>query len=242
MPANRTNLVKELKTAADPARAVSSAGFFKTGKDEYGAGDVFLGISTPVLRKVALRYRELTFADIEKLLQSKIHEHRSVAVEILVAQYKSGDEDSRSEIVAFYLRNTACFNNWDLVDGSAPYILGEHLRTNPRGILRKLARSKSLWERRIAMVATLRLVRNGDLEDALRIAEMLLDDQHDLIHKAVGWVLREVGRQDRLRLLAFLETHYDRLPRTALRYAIERFSLEHRKKMLRGEFSGIAAR
>jgi 3-methyladenine DNA glycosylase AlkD len=233
----RSNLERELKAAGDPNRAGGAAAFFKTGKGDYGEGDVFLGISTPVLRKTALRYRGLSFEDIERLLQSKIHEHRSAAVEILVAQYKLGDEEQRSEIVGFYLRNTACFDNWDLVDGSAPYILGEHLRAHPRAILRRLARSKSLWERRIAMVATLRLVRNGELDDALVVAKLLLDDDHDLIHKAVGWVLREVGRKDRARLLVFLETHYERLPRTALRYAIEHFSLEQRKKMLAGKFA-----
>jgi 3-methyladenine DNA glycosylase AlkD len=234
--ASRTSLVKELKAAADPARAAGSAGFFKTGKDEYGEGDIFLGISTPVLRKIALRYLGLSPGDVEKLLQSKIHEHRSAALEILVAQYKRGSDAERAEIVAFYLRNTACINNWDLVDGSAPYILGEHLRTGSRGVLSKLARSQSLWERRIAMIATMKLVRHGELDDALRIAEMLLEDGHDLIHKAVGWVLREVGRKDQRRLLAFLETHYDRLPRTALRYAIEHFSAGERKKMLAGKF------
>lgn len=240
MPASRTNLVKELKAAGDPVSAVSSASFFKTGKDEYGEGDIFLGISTPVLRKIALGHRGLSLADIEKLLQSKIHERRSAAVEILVAQYKSGSEDQRSEIVAFYLRNTVRFDSWDLVDGSAPYLLGEHLKTHPRAILRKLARSKLLWDRRIAMVATLRLVRDSELEDALIVAEMLLGDGHDLIHKAVGWVLREVGRKDRGRLLAFLETHYERLPRTTLRYAIEHFAPEQRKKLLAGIFQGIS--
>jgi 3-methyladenine DNA glycosylase AlkD len=241
MPASRTSLVKELKAAADPARALSSAAFFKTGKDEYGEGDIFLGISTPVLRKIALQHCELPLAELEKLLHSKIHEHRSAAVEILVAQYKSAGPEQRGEIVAFYLGNTACIDSWDLVDGSAPYILGEHLKTRPRAILRKLARSQSLWERRIAMVATLRLVRNGDLDDALRIAEMLLNDKHDLIHKAVGWVLREVGRKDRSRLLAFLESNYHRLPRTTLRYAIEHFTPDQRKKMLAGNFPEISA-
>lgn len=232
----RSNLEKELRAAGDPIRAGGAAAFFKIGKGDYGEGDVFLGISTPVLRKTALRYRGLSFPDIEKLLASKIHEHRSAAIEILVAQYKSGDDAERAGIVAFYLRSTARINNWDLVDGSAPYILGEHLRTRPRQILKKLANSRSLWERRIAMVATLRLVRHGELDDALNIAEMLLDDEHDLMHKATGWVLREVGKKDRKRLLAFLETYYDRLPRTALRYAIEHFTPEQRKKMLAGKF------
>ncbi|MBB6144608.1 3-methyladenine DNA glycosylase AlkD [Silvibacterium bohemicum] len=232
----RANLEKDLKTAGDPRRALTSAAYFKTGKGEYGEGDIFLGISTPMLRKITLRFRELPLADIAKLLSSKIHECRSAALEILVSQYKRGSDEQRAEIVDFYLQNTAGINNWDLVDGSAPYILGEHLRTRPRRILRKLARSQSLWERRIAIIATMRLVRNGELEDALSIAEMLLDDDHDLIHKAVGWVLREVGRQDRGRLIGFLQTHYRRLPRTALRYAIEHFAPSERKKMLAGEF------
>jgi 3-methyladenine DNA glycosylase AlkD len=232
----RTKLENELKAAADPKRAITAAGFFKTGKDQYGEGDIFLGIATPVLRKIALPYRDLPLPEIEKLLYAKLHEYRSAAVEILVSQYKRGSEEKRSEIVEFYLRNTAAMNNWDLVDGSAPYILGEHLKTHPRKILRKLAKSKSLWERRIAMVATLRLVRNSELDDALTIAEILLDDTHDLIDKAVGWVLREAGRKDRQRLLAFLESHYNRLHRTTLRYAIEHFPPEQRKQMLSGKF------
>jgi 3-methyladenine DNA glycosylase AlkD len=170
------------------------------------------------------------------LLYAKLHEYRTAAIEILVSQYQRAGEEQRTGIVDFYLRNTAAINSWDLVDGSAPYILGEHLKTHPRKILRKLAQSKSLWERRIAMVATLRLVRSGELDDALIIAELLLDDSQDLIHKAVGWVLRESGRKDRPRLLAFLETHYSRLPRTTLRYAIEHFTPEQRKRMLAGDF------
>jgi 3-methyladenine DNA glycosylase AlkD len=232
----RAALERELKAAANAERAVGMARFFKTGPGQYGEGDVFLGIATPVMRKIALRYRTLEFEDLQRMLESKLHEHRSVAVEILVAQYKKGDEALRGEIVAFYLGNTHRINNWDLVDASAPYILGEHLKTRSRKMLVKLARSKSLWERRIAIVSTLRLVRAGELDDALQIAEMLLDDTHDLMHKAVGWVLREVGDKDESALVDFLKTHYERLPRTALRYAIEHFSPEVRKKMLRGEF------
>ena len=238
--ASRTKLERELKAAANAKRAVTMAAYFKTGKDEYGEGDIFLGIPTPVLRKIALRYSELPLADIGKLLQSRIHERRAAALEILVRQYERGSAEQQIEITAFYLRNTAGINNWDLVDASAPSILGEHLRTRPRSILRKLAKSKSLWERRIAMIATMRLVRSGDVEDALNIAELLLKDRHDLIHKAVGWVLREVGRKDRARLLVFLETHYERLPRTTLRYAIEHFPVERRKRMLAGSFRVLA--
>lgn len=232
----RANLEKELKAAADPVKATGSARYFKTGKGEYGEGDVFLGMTVPVLRKTALRYRELALADLERLLSSKVHEYRAAALEILVVQYKRGSEKQRAEIVKFYLGSTAGINNWDLVDGSCRPILGEHLKTHPRKILRKLAQSKNVWERRIAMVSTMTLVWASDLDDALSIAGMLLDDRHDLIHKAVGWVLREVGRKNRKRLLEFLETNYDRLPRTALRYAIEHFPSEQRKKMLQGIF------
>jgi 3-methyladenine DNA glycosylase AlkD len=233
----RARLEQELKDAADPERAVNLAWFFKTGKGQYGEGDVFLGITVPILRRIALKYRGLPLADLQKLLASKFHEHRAAALEILVAQYRHGDEKLRKQIVKFYLQNTSRINNWDLVDGSARPILGEHLKTHSRNVLKKLAKSKSLWERRIAMVSTMSLVWAGELDDAMQIAEMLLDDQHDLIHKAVGWVLREAGRKDRGRLIIFLETHYARTPRTALRYAIEHFPPEQRKKMLSGEFA-----
>lgn len=235
-PATMRSLVAELKAAADPVKAVGQARFFKTGKGQYGEGDIFIGITVPVLRKIARSHRELALADIGKMLESKIHEHRAAALKILVAQYAGGTVPERAKIVAFYLKSAARINNWDLVDGSCREILGEHLKTRSRAVLRRLARSKSLWERRIAMVSTMTLVWEGDFEDAFTIAEMLLDDKHDLIHKAIGWVLREAGIVDRKKLLAFLKTHYARLPRTALRYAIEHFSVEERKRMLRGEF------
>jgi 3-methyladenine DNA glycosylase AlkD len=233
----RAQLERELKGAANAARAMQVAVYLKAGKGEYGEGDVFLGIPVPAMRRIALKYRTLTLVDLQKLLHSKIHDRRAAALEILVAQYVRGDKKQRKEIVDFYLQNTSRINNWDLVDGSARPILGEHLKTYPRRILRTLAKSESLWERRIAIVSTMTLVWAGELDDAMRIAEMLLDDKHDLIHKAVGWVLREAGIKDRPRLVAFLEKHYARMPRTALRYAIEHFPLEQRKKMLKGNFS-----
>jgi 3-methyladenine DNA glycosylase AlkD len=233
----RAQLERELKAAANAVRAVQVALYFKAGKGEYGEGDVFLGIPVPAMRRIALKYRTLALADLQTLLNSKIHDHRAAALEILVAQYARGDKNQRKEIVDFYLRNTSRVNSWDLVDASSRPILGEHLKTNPRRILRTLAKSESLWERRIAIVSTMTLVWAGELDDAMRIAEILLDDKHDLIHKAVGWVLREAGIKDRARLLAFLEKHYARMPRTALRYAIEHFPLEQRKKMLKGNFS-----
>jgi 3-methyladenine DNA glycosylase AlkD len=233
----RRQLERELAAVADPKRAANVAWFFKTGKGEYGEGDRFLGISVPEQRRIALRFRTLSFEDISILLGSRIHEHRFAALEILVAQYERAGESLRGEIVEFYLRHTSRINNWDLVDTSAPYIVGEHLRTRPRDLLDRLAASESLWERRIAIVSTLALVKGGDIADTFRIAAKLLQDKHDLIHKAVGWALRETGRVSRADLVKFLSRHYERLPRTTLRYAIEHFPVEERKLMLSGEFA-----
>lgn len=237
----RAQLARELKAAGNAERAVQVARYFKCEEGGYGAGDRFLGIPVPAMRRIALRYRELALADLQKLLDSEIHEYRAAALEILAAQYARGDARQRKEIVAFYLSNTSRINNWDLVDASARPILGEHLKTRPRRILRRLARSKNIWERRIAMVATMTLVWNGELDDAFHIAEMLLDDAHDLIHKAIGWVLREAGMVDRVRLVRFLHEHYARLPRTTLRYAIEHFAPETRKRALAGVFEAEQA-
>jgi len=229
-------LKRELKAVGTAERAVGAARYFKTGVGEYGEGDVFIGVAAPVLHALAKRYKTLSLAEVEKLLAAKEHEMRSAALLILVAQYKKGDEVLRREILDLYLRNTQYINNWDLVDCSCREIVGIHLWTRSRRLLAKLAKSKSLWERRIAMVSTMALVWEGDVEDALRVAEMLLDDRHDLIHKATGWVLREVGDVDRAALVGFLEKHYERVPRTTLRYAIEHLPAQERKKMLAGEF------
>jgi 3-methyladenine DNA glycosylase AlkD len=227
-------LIRELRSAGDPKRAESSAWFFKTGKGEYGEGDRFLGITVPVARKIALRNRDLEFSDIERLLASPIHEHRFVGFEILVARYEGGGEAQRNKVFRFYLKHTHRANNWDLVDGSAPYIVGEHLKTRRRDLLDRLARSRLIWERRIAIVSTLALIKSGEVEDTFRIAEKLLSDGHDLIHKAVGWALRETGKVSFQDLRSFLQRHYTRIPRTTLRYAIERFPLARRKRMLAG--------
>ncbi len=237
--AGRSGLERALRKAADPKRAASVAKFFKTGKGEYGEGDRFIGIAVPVLRKIARQHLSLGFADLKQLLASPIHEHRSAALEILVAQYGRADEAQRERIVAFYLRHTRRMNNWDLVDAAAPYILGRHLKTRSRNVLHELVASPNLWERRIAIVATLGLIRGGDVEETFRIAEKLLDDDHDLIHKAVGWALRESGKVSTERLVAFLQRHYDRLPRTTLRYAIERFPPQKRQKFLAGDFTPL---
>lgn len=226
-----TNLKKELAAAADPERARNSAWFFKTGKGQYGHGDRFLGLTVPTMRRIAHRYIHLPLTDVAKLLASPIHEYRSVGLEILVAQY---ERENSKAIFDFYLKHTKFVNNWDLVDGSAPYIVGQHLLTRPRKILYRLAKSSSLWERRIAIVATLTLIRQGEIEDTFAIAKLLLADDHDLIHKAVGWMLREAGKQSTPALLRFLKENYSALPRTTLRYAIERFPAAERKRLLAG--------
>lgn len=233
---HRRELERELAAVADPKRAKNSAWFFKTGKGEYGEGDRFLGIPVPIQRKIALRYRYLTLNDIAHLLASKIHEHRLVALEILVAQYERSSGADSERIFDFYLRQTTRVNNWDLVDASAPYIVGEHLRTRPRNLLYGLARSPVIWERRIAIVSTFAFMKHGQTRDTYRIAEILLRDKHDLIRKATGWALREAGKISRPALTTFLRKHYASLARTTLRYAIEHFSVEERKSILAGNF------
>jgi 3-methyladenine DNA glycosylase AlkD len=232
----RLQLQRDLAGLADPERGANLAWFFKTGKGQYGEGDRFLGIPVPLLRRTALRYRDLPLADIERLLASRIHEYRAAALEILVAQYERESSDqARGRLVRFYLAHTSGINNWDLVDASAPYILGDYLKTRPRDLLYKLAASTSLWERRIAIVSTLAFIKSGETEDTFRIAERLLSDDHDLIHKAVGWALRETGKVSRTALLNFLTKRYALIPRTALRYAIEHFDPEQRKQILAGQ-------
>jgi 3-methyladenine DNA glycosylase AlkD len=225
---------RALTELADPQRAESLAWFFKTGKGEYGEGDRFLGITVPQQRKVAASYRDLPLSDITQLLQSSFHEHRSVGLAILVLQFDRGTAETRERVFDFYLANTGRINNWDLVDGSAPYIVGRYLTDKPRDVLYRLARSANLWERRIAIVSTLAFVKAGDLDDAYAISEILLGDKHDLIHKAVGWVLRESGKISRPRQLEFIALHYRQIPRTALRYAIEHLPPMERKQVLAG--------
>jgi 3-methyladenine DNA glycosylase AlkD len=232
----RRGLERELAAAADGKRAEVSKWFFKTGKGEYGEGDRFLGITVPLQRKIARRYRHLSLEEIKRLLASGIHEHRFVALDILVARFRRAEDSEREEIVQFYLAHTNHINNWDLVDASARYIVGEHVRRRPRDLLDQLAGSSNVWERRIAITSTLALIRHGDIEDTFRISEKLLRDEHDLIQKAVGWSLREAGKVSRARLLQFLREHYADMPRTTLRYASEHFSPGQRKRMLAGKF------
>jgi 3-methyladenine DNA glycosylase AlkD len=224
--------VRRLQELADPRHAVNLLRFFKTGPGQYGAGDAFLGLRVPQLRQLVREFRHLDLAEVVELLQSKWHEARLLALMIMVEQYKRGDERERREIYRHYLRNTARINNWDLVDSSAPHIVGAHLRDRSRAPLVKLARSKSLWERRIAMLATQHLIRNAEFDDALRIAEILVRDEHDLIHKAVGWMLRELGDRDRGALQSFLAKYAATMPRTMLRYAIEHLSVAERRRWM----------
>ena len=232
----RRRVERELAAVASRKRAKGLAWFFKTGEGEYGAGDRFIGITVPQQRKIALRHVGLPLDEVARLLESPIHEHRFTALEILVAKYTQADKANRSRIFAFYLRHAQRANNWDLVDTSAPYIVGEHLKERPRAVLDRLAMSRNLWKRRIAIVSTLALIRGGEIGDTFRIAEKLLGDQHDLIHKAVGWALREAGKVSRPALLKFLRSHYSDMPRTTLRYAIERLPPGQRKKILAGSF------
>lgn len=222
-------LKKEIRKAANPVVAQVMQRFFKTGKGQYGEGDVFLGLKVPQSRLIAKKYIDLSLSDIKKLLSSKIHEERLIALLILVDKFSKGDKREKDTIVQFYLRSTRYINNWDLVDLSADKIVGAYLRDRPRNILQKLARSQDIWERRIAMIATFNFIKNGELSDALKIAAMLLRDKHDLIHKAVGWMLREIGKRSRETEEKFLRQHAKSMPRTMLRYAIEHFTEKSRK-------------
>ena len=221
-----------LREIANPQDALFLQRFFKTGPGQYGEGDVFLGIRVPATRTVARQFRDLPLEQVIALLHSKEHEARLLALLILVDQYKRGEADARQRIYDAYLANTKYINNWDLVDLSAPSIVGVHLETRSRAVLTQLAKSEDLWERRIAMIATQHFIRRGDLADTMRIARLLLDDSHDLIHKAIGWMLREAGKKDRAALDSFLNEHYRAMPRTALRYAIEKHSERERKEWL----------
>ena len=227
-----SNLKRDLEKLADPKKSKILARFFKTGKGEYGKGDIFLGITVPNQRKVATKHSALPLKDIQTLLDSKIHEYRLTSIFILVAKYKKADSEGKKEIVDFYLKNTKNINNWDLIDSSAPYILGNYLLDKDKSILYTLAKSASLWERRIAMLSTYAFIRNNEFEDALKIAEILRDDKQDLIHKAVGWMLREVGNRDLEAEECFLQKHCKKMPRTMLRYAIEKFEDDKRKAYL----------
>ena len=219
---------------ADPSDAIFLQRFFKTAPGQYGAGDKFLGLRVPDLRRLARDYRELDHARTLEMLASEWHEERLLALLMMVEQYCRGDVPAREEIHLSYLAHTRYINNWDLVDASASQIVGQHLNAGKVAPLEQLARSSDLWERRIAIVSTFHFIKGGEFRPTLRIAQLLLNDPHDLIHKAVGWMLREVGKRDRKVLDAFLLKSYQKMPRTMLRYAIERHPETARKKYLRG--------
>ena len=220
---------RDLSQLSNPEKAKKLSGFFKTGKGQYGEGDLFLGIPVPEQRKVAKRYIDIPLNDLQELLSSKIHEHRLTALLILVSKYGKADNSGKDRIFGFYLRNTENINNWDLVDLSAPKIVGDYLFNKDTSILFKLAKSNNLWERRISILSTFKFIRNNDFEDALSISELLLHDEHDLIHKAVGWMLREIGKRDQEIEERFLSKYCMQMPRTMLRYAIEKFDENKRK-------------
>jgi 3-methyladenine DNA glycosylase AlkD len=229
---NAKDAQQKLRSLASPDVAKSSLRFFRTGPGQYGEGDIFIGIKVPTLRKVSREFRSLPLEEIESLLHSPIHEERHLALMILVLQVAKCDETFRRVAFDFYLENTRFINNWDLVDCSAPQIAGGYLLDKSRQPLLKLTRSKSLWERRIAIVSTQHFIRNDDFADTLTISEKFLNDEEDLIHKASGWMLREVGQKARAVLAAFLDQHAAGMPRTMLRYAIEKFPPEQRRGYL----------
>jgi 3-methyladenine DNA glycosylase AlkD len=225
---------RDIRELANPRAALFLQRFFKTGRGEYAAGDRFLGIRVPELRHLARQYRALPRQQTLALLRSRWHEERLLALLILVDQYRRANEADRRAIYRAYLANIRHVDNWDLVDLSAEHIVGAHLTPNRLSELEGLARAESLWERRIAIMATFRWIKQGTHAPTLRIAELLLNDPHDLIHKAVGWMLREVGKRDIEQEELFLRHHYRRMPRTMLRYAIEQFPEQRRLLYLRG--------
>ena len=227
-------LRSKLRSMADPEKAKVLQRFFKTGPGEYGEGDVFLGIQVPVLRKFARENRDLDDTSLQVLLRSSVHEERMLSLLILIQKYVRGTDEERKKIYDFYLVNTSFINNWDLVDLSAEHVVGHFLMRGSRRPLYQLAKSKSLWERRIAILSTFHFIKQHEFSDALKIAAILLSDKEDLIQKAVGWMLREVGKRDLEAEEQFLRKNYQKMPRTMLRYAIERFPEEKRKRYLKG--------
>lgn len=228
-----SNVKRELLSLGNPQRAEHSTYFFKTGKGEYAEGDRFIGISVPQIRKVAGKYKKLSLQEIEKLLFDEWHECRFCALVILAGQFKKADNAKRKEIIDFYLANTTGVNNWDLVDVSAYTLLGEWLTDKDKSVLYRLAESENLWEQRIAVVSTMAFIRKNNFGDTLKLSELLLTHKHDLIHKACGWMLREVGERHEKSLTDFLDKHHKTMPRTMLRYSIEKLTPEQRKMYMK---------
>jgi 3-methyladenine DNA glycosylase AlkD len=224
----------KLQRLGNKQRAKVSQGFFKTGPGEYGEGDVFLGVKVPDLRRLAKECQDISVKEVKQLVRSAIHEERLLALLILVLMYSKGNETTKKRIYELYLENTKFINNWDLVDGSAGHIVGDFLMDKSKKPLYSLAKSSDLWERRISIMSTFHFIKRNEFSETLKISKMLLSDEEDLIHKAVGWMLREVGKRDLQTEEKFLREHYLRMPRTMLRYAIERFPESKRHRYLKG--------
>ncbi len=225
---------KKLRGLASKEKAKVLQRFFKTGPGEYGEGDIFLGVRVPELRKLVKKFHNCTLKEVRILLRSSIHEERLLALLILVHAFAKGDDVTRKKIYELYLKHTRFINNWDLVDTTAEHIVGAYLMDKDRQPLYCLARSKDLWERRIAIIATFHFIKKAEFIETLTIAKMLLHDEEDLIHKAVGWMLREIGKRDLPSEETFLKIYYATMPRTMLRYAIERFPESKRQRYLKG--------
>lgn len=229
------NIQKEIKRLGNKEYAARLRKYFKTGKGEYGEGDRFLGIQVPVLRKIAKKYRKISIGEVSELVKSQFHEERLFSLFVLVESFKRANDKDKKIIYTLYLSNTKFINNWDLVDASAGHIVGAYLLTRDKKPIYVLARSKNIWERRISIMSTSYFIKYNRFVDTLNIAEMLLGDEEDLIHKAVGWMLREIGKRDFELEERFLGKYYKSMPRTMLRYAIEKFPEEKRKIYLKGE-------
>ena len=227
-----SDVKKELRKRIKPGKAKLLAGFFKTGKGEYGEGDKFLGVMVPDSREAAKKFKDLRIEEVKKLLSSGYHEERLTALLILVQKYEKGSEDEKKRIFDFYLSNARYINNWDLVDLTAHRIVGHYLLGKDRKLLYRLAASKGLWERRISIISTAAFIAKKDFADTIKISEILLNDKHDLIQKAVGWMLREIGKRDEKTLTKFLDKHSKKMPRTMLRYSIERLTSAQRKRYM----------
>ncbi|MBE9544061.1 MAG: DNA alkylation repair protein [Proteobacteria bacterium] len=225
---------RRLKKLGNPEHAAISQRFFKTGPGEYGEGDIFIGIRVPVLRKLVKEFKDLATREVEILLRSPIHEERLLAILLLVYIFNKGEDEVKKDIYDLYLKSTEFINNWDLVDVSAEHIVGAYLKDKNRALLYRLAGSKDLWERRISIMATFHFVKHREFSETIKICSMLLSDRHDLIHKACGWMLREIGKRDLKTEETFLKEHYRKMPRTMLRYAIEKFPENKRQRYLRG--------
>ena len=226
---------EEIRELANEEIAKHSLRFFKTDKGQYGFGDIFLGIRAPKIRLIAKKHIDISIIDMKTLIQSKYHEERFLGLIILVNKYaKTKDKKNRNQLYKIYVSSFKYINNWNLVDVTCPHVTGKHLIDKDRTILYKWAKSEDLWAKRIAMVSTFSFIRKNDLEDTFKIAEILLHDEHDLIHKAVGWMLREAGKRDLKREETFLKKYYKTMPRTMLRYAIEKFPETKRQKYLKG--------